>query len=117
MTEAQFTSQLRKDLTAATGGHAIKHCDRYTAGIPDLTVTVRGVTTWIEVKVGDNTATPLQRWTMRQLGRAVCVTWRGTLKRGEGELAWRGDDHVGAAMPYPVLVRYLAKICGEGGYG
>lgn len=116
MTESQFTARMKKDLEALTGGHGIKHCDRVTGGIPDLTVTVRGVTTWIEVKVEDSRATPLQCWTMRQLGRAVCVTWHGTIKCGYGELSWRGEDYIGGTMDYFELVRHLAKICKEERY-
>jgi hypothetical protein len=117
MTESQFTAKLKKDLETVTGGHAIKHCDQYTGGIPDLTVTVRGVTTWIEVKEGDNRATPLQLWTMGRLGRALCVTWRGTIKRGEGWITWRGTDPIVGEMPYRELVLHVAKICMEEHYG
>lgn len=29
----------------------LKHCDRFTAGIPDLSVSTGGYTTWLEVKL------------------------------------------------------------------
>lgn len=113
MTESQFTSRLARDLESTTGGHAIKHCDRFTGGIPDLTITVDGVTTWVESKMGDNVATRLQLWTMRRLKRALCVTWYGTLRRGFGTIAIRGDDLVGGSMSYYELVRHVAKLASE----
>lgn len=111
MTESQFTVRLKRDLAAATGGLVLKHADRFTGGIPDLSVTVRGVTTWIEVKVDGNVATPLQLWTMRQLGRALLLSWHGTIRGGCGELSWRGDTIFSDVFPYTELVKRIASIC------
>ena len=50
MTESQYTSELVAYLKNA-GCVVFKHSDHFTTGIPDLSVTTRGHTTWFEVKV------------------------------------------------------------------
>jgi hypothetical protein len=51
-TEAQLTAALvrtfREHLPRAV---VFKHCDRMTAGIPDVSVTYGGLTVWLEVKL------------------------------------------------------------------
>lgn len=51
MTEAKLTAKLK---TALENGLAyavvIKHCDAITAGVPDMSVTWNGRTTWLEIK-------------------------------------------------------------------
>lgn len=84
MTESKFTHELMADLRGLTGGHVLKHCDRFTGGIPDLSVTVHGLTTWIEVKVDEYKPTKLQLWNIRQLQQAIVVTWKGTKRQGRG---------------------------------
>jgi hypothetical protein len=51
MTERTLTTALKNALrTAMPGAVVIKHHDAITAGVPDLSVTWRGTTTWLEVK-------------------------------------------------------------------
>jgi hypothetical protein len=51
MNEKTLVSALKKILHRELPGAVIfKHADAYTAGIPDLSVTWRGKTTWLEVK-------------------------------------------------------------------
>ena len=56
MTESDYTAELVKKLKVQVKrGLVLKHCDRYTKGIPDLTVTWHGLTTWFEAKHLPNT--------------------------------------------------------------
>lgn len=51
MNESTLVTQLKNALRAAmSGAVVIKHHDAITAGIPDLSVTWSGTTTWLEVK-------------------------------------------------------------------
>jgi hypothetical protein len=51
MNESTLTRGLLKTLRAAfPDGVIIKHSDSYTSGVPDISVTWNGRTTWIEVK-------------------------------------------------------------------
>lgn len=61
MTEADFQSKLRRALQARLPKAVIwKYADRFTAGIPDLSVTHEGRTTWLELKVNNGKLTKLQ---------------------------------------------------------
>ena len=52
MTEASVTQDLLKHLKAnLPGAVVLKICDRFTKGIPDVVVTWRGYTTWLEIKL------------------------------------------------------------------
>ena len=52
MNEAGLKGQLAKSLRAELPGAVVyRHEDSFTAGIPDLSVTWRGRTVWVEVKL------------------------------------------------------------------
>lgn len=51
MTESSLTQDLLADLKLFRGWTVLKHCDRFTKGIPDLTVSHKIRTAWVEVKV------------------------------------------------------------------
>lgn len=70
MTEATLTRELLKVLERKLpGAVVIKHADRFTAGIPDASLTWAGTTSWLEVKyvrrnllrTGDVCLAPLRR--------------------------------------------------------
>lgn len=75
--ESVFTSVLLKHLRAAMPTAVIfKNCDFYTAGIPDFSVSMDGITTWFEVKIAPNKPTALQAEFLKRLApRAHLITW------------------------------------------
>lgn len=85
MTEAKlkraFVTQARRRFPAAV---IFRHEDIRTAGVPDLSFTWRGLTTWIEFKVGPRPKfAGVQAYTCARLareGRCWIVVWddRGT---------------------------------------
>jgi len=79
MTESQFQAKLLKalrDHPALKDAVIFKHSDRFNGGIPDISVTVKGVTTWIELKVYPNKLSKLQEYYLRRLQRAACVVYK-----------------------------------------
>jgi hypothetical protein len=80
MKESTLVTQLKKALmTGLPGAVVFKHHDAITAGIPDLSVTWRGSTTWLEVKYNTTRIRPLQHNTLLRLerqGRAFYVIYR-----------------------------------------
>lgn len=77
MTESQFQTKLLRALrshTALKNAVIFKHADRWSAGIPDFSVTLNERTTWWEIKVKPNTMTKLQSWFLAKLGAtAFCI--------------------------------------------
>jgi hypothetical protein len=49
-TEGELTPDLVKELKSVTGSIVLKHADRFTFAIPDISCTHTGITRWIEVK-------------------------------------------------------------------
>ena len=78
MLEGKFTQKLLKALRSAPELHEAviwKHSDWITAGVPDFSVTINGLTTWFEVKVAPNVPTKLQAYYLEKLQpRAYLVT-------------------------------------------
>jgi len=78
MTEHELLAECLKSLTPlveSNGGVVIKHADASTAGIPDVSVTVNGRTSWWEFKHANPRVkgTELQRLTARRLANAgIC---------------------------------------------
>jgi len=71
MNEASVTARLVQAVRSLPGFVVFKHNDAKTAGIPDVSVTARGLTTWIEVKVGETIeGRQVQEITMMRLDRA-----------------------------------------------
>ena len=89
-----------------------KHSDRFTRGVPDVSVTVRAITTWFEVKLVNNKHLwdAIQVAHMQHLERAAYIVWDQKQKLADlfwiqqiedrklrgiqcrhvmGELAWR----------------------------
>lgn len=86
-TETEHTRWLTKELRRRLPRSVVfKHCDLYTAGVPDLSVTLAGVTTWFEAKrlaaAGDGVVVvrrqdvPAVQWeTLWRLGRGYLVVY------------------------------------------
>lgn len=72
MNESALTRKILKDLNAAEGVCAVKHHGGAfsTAGEPDIYGSCAGRAFLIEVKVGRNMPTKIQRARMRQWARA-----------------------------------------------
>lgn len=69
----QVIDYLRRELPSAW---FYKCADRFTAGIPDLIICKEGMFYAIELKVGSNKASPIQKFVMREITKAggrVCV--------------------------------------------
>jgi hypothetical protein len=58
MTESKWTSQFVKSLRQHPGFVVLKHSDRFTAGVPDISVTYRDRTLWLEVKKNKQSRRP-----------------------------------------------------------
>ncbi len=72
ITEIKLTTGLVGTLRRVPNAVAIKHNDAKTAGIPDITFTWLGTTTWLEAKLVINNKIierHIQRWIMEQLAR------------------------------------------------
>ena len=86
MTEAKPKADLVKLLRATyPSAVVIRHEDRWTSGIPDISFTLDQHTTWIEVKLADPDfeSKGIQELTMLRLARVttafyvVYYSWRG----------------------------------------
>jgi hypothetical protein len=65
--EASVTSVLLSVLRHRLPGFVVlKHNDAKTAGIPDISVTGRGLTTWLEIKVGETIESRMMQQIMLQ---------------------------------------------------
>ena len=88
MTEADLKRELKAALLAMMpGGFAVRHEDRFTAGVPDLSWTWNGRTTWIEIKK-DTEPTAVQRAVLARLGfasggRAIWIDYRAGRSRAK----------------------------------
>lgn len=71
-TEAPLSQGLVRDLRQLPGSMVIKHADHLTCGVPDISVTWHGRTTWLEVKRVKNGRViqrGLQHYTMRKMAQ------------------------------------------------
>ena len=50
MNERKITEEVLAELRKLRGAVVLKHADRFTKGVPDLSVSVLGGTSWIELK-------------------------------------------------------------------
>ena len=106
MNEATLKGALVKAMrTTMPGAVVFRHEDRFTGGIPDISVTWAGIATWWEVKyspIGCNsTVTKLQGYTLEQLSRqstAGLITYTETKRAGRTVAFLEYPDDVGATM-------------------
>jgi hypothetical protein len=77
--ESDYKATLMRELRARlTGCVALRHEDRFTSGIPDISVTLHGRTSWWEAKVTPVVSKSIQELTMLRLaaaGYARYVVW------------------------------------------
>ncbi len=91
MTEADLKRRLVRALKSTMPGAVVfRHEDQFTAGIPDISVTWAGITTWWEVKYSpigrSSKPTQLQGYTLDQLSRqstAGLITYAETKRCGK----------------------------------
>lgn len=110
MTESAFTSKLLKALRS----HVMlrdaviwKLNDRTTSGIPDVLISLRGVTTFFELKVWPNSPTKIQTYFLQKLmPRAYLVT----LTRDKGILLV-GASKFMEVFDFNEAVREIAVRC------
>jgi hypothetical protein len=78
--EAEYKSSLMRELRATLKCVALRHEDRFTSGIPDISVTMGGRTSWWEAKHAQPSITSegIQELTMLRLaacGYARYIIW------------------------------------------
>jgi hypothetical protein len=84
--ESEFTRLVLAELRSKKNCKVYKHADRFTGAIPDISVTTRGRTTWLELKAVTKGDSPIAVVSQKQLqlhdmyelamyGRAVYVIW------------------------------------------
>lgn len=70
MTETQLKARLIRTLRASLNNAVIfRHEDQFTSGIPDISITWKGYTTWLEVKLAKPRirGKGVQKYTMEML--------------------------------------------------
>lgn len=101
MKESVYSNGLVKMLRSRLPGSVVfKHADALTAGIPDISVTWNGRTTWLEVKVGRIVGRGVQALTIQRLalaGRCWYVVYSGksvvTIVDPLGNVVVNGTGH------------------------
>jgi len=109
MTEAAFQAKLLRALRQRLPQAVIvKIADRFTGGLPDVMVSLNGVVTWFELKVGYNPVKVIQWETLRRLKRGYVVREL----RGVINLQLAGYTAEGP-YDFAVLVDRIVQICGS----
>lgn len=76
MTEKDLTATCRRELQQGLAGALVlKHNDRMTSGIPDVSVSWKNATTWLEFKIHSVKWRPGQLETCVQLERQTQRCW------------------------------------------
>lgn len=73
MKERQLQNKVNEYLRSR-GGYYMKLSDRFNSGYPDVLYFEDGKAYAFELKVGDNKATPLQRYVLTQLSSCGVIT-------------------------------------------
>jgi len=74
--EGSFTRHLKRKLEAhplLKSAVVWKHADRFSAGIPDLSVSIGARTIWFEIKVKPRELTKLQRYYLARLNSGASL--------------------------------------------
>jgi hypothetical protein len=117
MTESQFSAKLLRALRQRMPNAIIwKLNDRFTSGIPDAVVVYEGRATWLEMKIGTNSVTPIQWETLYKLKRGYVVSWNNPIRMGTVgwiTFSWHAHCYVDAcaSCPFNYLVDYLERLC------
>ncbi len=113
MKETDFTRKLKRELEhRLPQAVVLKHTDMLTAGIPDLSITHDGRTTWIEVKLASNRRIfePLQLEILRRL-HGWYLVWDEELHKGA---LFRVDEREAMADPLSRAIIFdqtLSELC------
>lgn len=110
MTESAFTRKLLRALRSHTvlkDAVIFKHADRFSAGIPDFSVTVNGRTTWWEVKVNPNQPTKLQSYFLTKLGSSAFLIKVGK----DGKWVQVFNAPYGWVDNFDNMVNHIARKC------
>lgn len=111
--ELTLTSRLVAELRKIPGAVVFKHADSMTPGIPDVSVTLLGSTTWLEVKVSRDGRTIKGReqqhlnvvrlsksghcfYVVYDLDRDLTILVKPSLKQrldADGSVAFHGQAH------------------------
>lgn len=117
MTEGQFNAKLVKELRQRLGPGAVvfKHADAYTAGIPDISVTLNDRTLWLECKLTTNKKwfEPLQMAMLQKL-RGYYIIWSPETKRGFQLLASQAPEENGNWTTFALLVNQIIREVKDG---
>lgn len=109
MTESQFTRKLLAELgkhPALKQAVIWKHADRFTAGVPDFSVSIGKHTLWIECKMSPKVPTKLQRYYLDRLrDGAIVVIARDN---GRNATLWRGLEF--EIYPFNELVEAIVRL-------
>lgn len=112
MTESQFQSKLRRALQARLPKAVIwKHNDRFTAGIPDLSVTHEGRTTWLELKVNQRAVTLLQQIMLKRVHGYTVRWYEKEHWDVEQMLEMPYANHGTLGRGFDLLIHHLVQLC------
>lgn len=124
MNESQFTRELfelvRRKLSNLYDPPPVifKHADRWTKGIPDVSITMNGKTTWYEVKLTTNKRIfePIQVQTMLRLQSSFYVIWNvkkrtGCLLSSESRGDFYDFDLDSASFTKQEVANMISRIC------
>jgi hypothetical protein len=114
MREAHFQSKLLRALRQRMPEAVIwKLSDRWTCGVPDVMVSLRGVVTWFELKTQSNDVTRIQAEWLKRLvrGHVVrCDTVSGKLWYFCGTVPL-GESDIFHTESFDKLVQHLERLC------
>jgi hypothetical protein len=130
MTEKDLKDQLVKHLRLRIPRAVVlRHEDKNTAGIPDITVTYMGHTVWLEVKFANPyiVSRGLQNFTCRRLAaQGVCwyiiykehKEYRNTILARpedvvENSIVKTPDECVAAGFDHEFVVKFIRRLCGD----
>lgn len=124
MTEGDLKRKLCKAVAQAMPGAVIfRHEDKFSAGVPDVSITWGGVTTWWEVKfepLGQTSRpTKLQLYTLERLakqGHAGLILYRERKREGgKNSHVWLADNDQDTVKTIPgydhgTVARLINKV-------
>ena len=111
MNEAVIVGNIIQHLTVALGRRAVilKHNDRVTAGVPDISVTCGGRTTWLEVKLLRDWDEPLGAL-KKKFNALQLATMRLLAENGRALYVVAYRDHVGQKMLGLYPPQYVVNV-------
>jgi hypothetical protein len=112
MTESQFQGKLLRALRshAALRNKAViyKHNDRFSAGIPDFSISIGYRTLWLECKMYGNIPTRLQNYYLKKHGDAAAII---TCSKNGREMLISPLEAIVGWMDFEQLVAEILTRC------